>query len=148
VERSGNELFSAARFSFDQHRKGRGRELIHLLPELLDQHAAAEKPAFGHVDHLGALELQRAFEQCLQRIRLARLAHEVDGPERAGMPCVRLFALPGKHDDLHAGRMRNELGHEAEPLVRTMRRRRQAEIDQRERWRVVELPEQALRLAP
>jgi hypothetical protein len=75
---------------------------------------------------------QRSLEDLLQIGRIARLGDEICGAEGARMTRVALVALPGEDDDADLRGGLEQVGNQRQPLVGTMRDRRQAEVDQRQ----------------
>ena len=149
VQGCGHQLLAAARFALDQNGKRRGRILPDLLAQLGDRRTGADdagvlgcRPALGRGDVAGSQE------QALELLGLARLGHEVDRAERARMPSVAFVVLARQYDDLDRRGQREQLGDQLEALVRTMRVRGQAEVDQRQLRGGVQLPQHALDLRP
>jgi len=87
-------------------------------------------------------------QQLFEPIGLARLAHQIDGAERACVPCVVVVVLAGEHQDLDVRRQCEQVVDELEALVRAMGDGGQAKIDERELRRTADLPQQALHLRP
>jgi hypothetical protein len=128
MEALGDELLAASRLPFDQHREGRGGELGDLAAQFFHRRARADE-----LRRLGRGLRPCAVEGPLQRGRVGRLGDELPGAERPRVARVRRLVLARQHEDLHRRRVGEEIGDQAEPLFRRVRRRRQAEVDQRER---------------
>ena len=77
-----------------------------------------------------------------QELRIARLGDEFPGTEGARMPRIRRVVLSGEDEDLHPRRMRQQIRDQLETFVGGVRPGRQAEVDERERWWRVELPQE------
>lgn len=60
------------------------------------------------------------------------------------MACVAFVVLSGKNDDPDFGRSIQQIRDECEPLVRTVRVRRQTQVNQGKAGYTPELPEQLL----
>ena len=73
---------------------------------------------------------------------VAGFADEFDGAQRACMTGVVLAILARENDDLHVRRMRQQFADQREALVRAVRLRRQAEVDQCHLRRLAQLVEQ------
>jgi hypothetical protein len=137
VQAGRGELLAAARLALDQHRVGRSGELRDLALQLRQRRARADQLAF-----LGGRHLERARERALEQRRVARLGDELPGAERPRVARVGGVVLSREDEDLHARRVREQVGDQLEALVGRMRRRRQAEVDQRERRRRGQLAQQ------
>ena len=130
-------LLTAARLALDQHRIGRCGELRDLALQLRERRALA-----GEVGVLGGRDFEGARQHPLEERRVARLGDEFPGAERPRVARVGGVVLAREHEDPHARRMREQLRDQLKALVRRVRRRRQAEIDQGERRRGVELAQE------
>src|SRR6476646_4097670 len=131
MQRGGNELFAAARFTFDQDGKRRIRVLAYLLFELGDGRSRADDARFGGLRQpLGRRDGARLEKKLLETLRLAGLRDEFNCAERAGVARVVLVVLAGQNQDFDVRRERQQFVDQPETLVRTVRGRWQPKIDQ------------------
>ena len=77
---------------------------------------------------------------------MAGLADEIGGAERPRMAGIGVVVLTGKDDDAQFRCQFQQFGNQREPLVRAMRQGRQAKVDQCQRRRLPQLPQQLDRL--
>jgi hypothetical protein len=96
---------------------------------------------------LGGGLVAGAVEGPLQGERVRRLGDELPGPQRAGVARIRRFVLARQHENLHRRRMGEEIGDQAKALLRRVRRRRKAEVDERQPGHRRELAHQLDRAA-
>jgi hypothetical protein len=94
----------------------------------------------------GGGQLERAPQHAAQRRRIAGLGDELPGAQGARVARIGRVVLAGEHEDLHRRRMREQVGDQLEAFVGTMRRGRQAEVDQRELGGARQLAQQVDRL--
>jgi len=144
VQAGRHELLAAARLALDEHRMGRVGELRELPAQPVERRALADQAeAVSHGRRRRALgRLERALQRPAQRRRLARLGDELPCAQRPRVPGVRRVVLAREHEDLHLRRVREEVGDELEAFVGAVRRRRQAEVHQREAGRLGKLAQQ------
>ena len=88
------------------------------------------------------LETQSVAQQVAQYLRAAGFGDEFDGAQGARVPRIAFLVLAGQCDDFDAGRMRQQFGDEAKALFRAVRRRGQAQIDQRQLRRICHVAQQ------
>jgi hypothetical protein len=141
----GDDLLATARLSFDQHRERQIGILSKLHPQFFNGRTAADQRRCAVrlvVPFVERAKRQRSLEDLLQIGRIARLGDEICGTEGARMTRVALVALPGEDDDADIRGGLEQVGNQRQPLVGTMRDRRQAEVDQRQRWRSSQLSQQ------
>src|SRR5574340_1484799 len=93
-------------------------------------------------------DLRGAVEHELEHRRLGRLGNELESAEGARMARVGGVVLTREHEDLHARRVAEQVADQAKALIRAMRARRQAEVDERELRRGGQLAQQVDRLDP
>jgi hypothetical protein len=95
---------------------------------------------------LGILYQQRVEQQGLQPFGFTRLGDKVDRAQRARMARVGFVALSRQHQDLDAGRDAQQIGDQGKTFVGFVRLRRQAQVDQRQLRRLLQLHQQAFHL--
>ena len=110
-----HQLLAAARLAFDQHREGRVGELRDLALQLGERRARADqvlrpRPA-------GTSSAARRAARSRQR-RVGGLGDELEGAQRARVARVGGVVLAREHEDLHARRVREQVGDQAKALVR------------------------------
>jgi hypothetical protein len=152
MQAGGDAFLAAPRFALDQHGKRRCRVLLDLLAQLVHRRAVADDARIlgrrGHLvgAALGVLHQQCVEQQRLQPFGLARLGDEIDCTQRARVARVGLVALAGEHQDLDAGRNAQQVGDQGKAFIRLVRLGRQAQVDQGELRRFVQLHQQAFDL--
>ena len=150
---AGRDAFlAAAGFALDQHREGRCGVLLDLLAQLVHRRAVADDAGIlggrGRLvgAALGILHQQRVEQEGLQPLGFARLGDEIDRAQRARVARVGLVALTGEDQDLDAGRDAQQVGDQGKAFVGLVRLRRQAEVDQGQLRRFVQLHHQTFHL--
>ena len=144
MEVVANEFLAGAGFALDQQRERAVRELGNLSAQLRDRGAAAVQAGrfFGTAGpSCRRVHQQRRAEQSAEVIRINRLCQIFECAEGTGMTCVCQFALTGQNDDPHLRCMGQQIGYQCETFIGPVRRRRQAEVHQRQRRRLGQCPD-------
>jgi len=103
--------------------------LRQLQAQTLHRQAVADQPGgiAGSLFFTG--KSQRLAQQGQQVARVAGLADEFDGAQRARMTGVVFAILTGENNDFHVRRVGQQVADQREALIRAVRLRRQAKID-------------------
>ena len=139
---AGDDVLAAAGFALDQHREAEVGVLRELQAQALHRQAVADQSCFAGCRRCAVREGQRLSQQGQQVAGVAGLADEFDGAQRARVAGVVIAVLAGEDDDLHLRRMGQKFADQRETFIRTVRLRRQTEVDQRHLRRLAQLPEQ------
>ena len=147
VQASRDQFLAAAGLAFDQHRERRAGELRDLAFQFHQRRALADQ-FFGAtgVAQFRVAYSQRPSEDLLQHRRVAGLGDEFGGAQCARMARVGGVVLPGENENAHLRRMREQVGDQLKAFVRRVRRGWQAQVHQRQLWRVGQLAQQLDRM--
>ena len=139
---AGDDVLAAAGFAFDEDREAEVRVLGELQAQALHRQAVADQASFAGRRGRAVREGQRLAQQGQQVAGVAGFADEFHGAQRARMAGIVIAVLAGEDDDLHLRRVGQQFADQGETFVRTVRLRRQPEVDQRRLRRLAQLPEQ------
>ena len=130
-------FLAAAGFALDQHRVRGIGDLADLLAQQFDRLGSSDDALDVAMARIASTGHDLSFQAHLDFGDVAGLGDEVDRTVLLGLEDVLLVVLPRQHQHPRGWMHLRNLANNGQALVRAVRIRRQPEVDQRQRRRVV-----------